>query len=48
MNTKKRAIVMREGLTINEKEVEDLQDVDHVEEILRVGMILRMEIYFKM
>jgi hypothetical protein len=34
VNTKKRAIAMREGLESDEEEVEDLQDVEQIEEIL--------------
>jgi hypothetical protein len=36
VNTKKRAIVMREGLESDEEEVEDLWDVENIEEILCV------------
>jgi hypothetical protein len=32
-NTKKRAIVVREGLVSHEEEVEDLEAVDNIEEI---------------
>jgi len=35
VNTKKRAIVAREGLESDEEEVEDLQAVEQIEEILR-------------
>ena len=34
VNTKKRAIVVREGLSSDEEEVEDLQVVEQIEEIL--------------
>jgi len=36
MNNKKRAIAVREGLTSDEEEVEDLRAVEHIEEILCV------------
>jgi hypothetical protein len=36
MNTKKRSIATREGLTSDEEEVEDLRAVEQIEEILRV------------
>jgi hypothetical protein len=36
MNNKKRATVVREGLESDEEEVEDLQAVEHIEEILCV------------
>jgi hypothetical protein len=35
VNTKKRAIAMREGLVSDEEEVEDLWAVEQIEEILR-------------
>jgi hypothetical protein len=35
MNTKKRAVAVREGLEIDEEEVEDLRVVEKIEEILR-------------
>jgi hypothetical protein len=35
LNTKKRVVVMREVLVSDDEEVEDLQDVDQIEEILR-------------
>jgi hypothetical protein len=35
VNTKKRSIAEREGLSSNEEEAEDLQVVDQIEEILR-------------
>jgi hypothetical protein len=35
VNTKKRAVAMREGLASDEEEVEDLQAVEKIEEILR-------------
>jgi hypothetical protein len=35
MNNKKRSIVDREGLESDEGEVEDLQAMEHIEEILR-------------
>jgi hypothetical protein len=34
VNTKKRVIVVREGLAIDEEEVEDLWDLEKIEEIL--------------
>jgi hypothetical protein len=36
MNTKKRAIAMREGLASDEEEVEDLRAMEQIEEILCV------------
>jgi len=35
VNTKKRVVAVREGLARDEEEVEDLQDVEQIEEILR-------------
>ena len=35
MNTKKRAVAAREGLTSDEEKVEDLRAVEQIEEILR-------------
>jgi hypothetical protein len=35
VNTKKRVIVVREGLVSDEEEVEDLQAMEQIEEILR-------------
>ena len=35
MNTKKRVVVVREGLVSDEEEVEDIRVVDKIEEILR-------------
>jgi hypothetical protein len=35
VNTKKRGVVVREGLASDEEEVEDLWPVEHIEEILR-------------
>jgi hypothetical protein len=35
VNTKKRAIAMREGFANDEEEVEDIRDVEQIEEILR-------------
>jgi hypothetical protein len=35
VNTKKRVVAEREGLASNEKEVEDLWDVENIEEIMR-------------
>ena len=35
VNTKKRVVAMREGLASDEEEVEDLQAMEHIEEILR-------------
>jgi hypothetical protein len=34
VNTKKRSKVVREGLASDEEEVEDLQAMDHIEEIM--------------
>ena len=34
VNTKKRVVAMREGLASDEEEVEDIQVVEHIEEIL--------------
>jgi hypothetical protein len=34
VNTKKRAVAMREGLESDEEDVDDLQDVEYIEEIL--------------
>jgi hypothetical protein len=36
VNTKKRAVAMREGLVSDEEEVEDLRAMEKIEEILRV------------
>jgi hypothetical protein len=34
MKTKKRVVAVREGLTSDEEEVDDLLDMDHIEEII--------------
>jgi hypothetical protein len=36
VNTKKRVVVAREGLEIDEEEVEYLRDMEEIEEILRM------------
>jgi hypothetical protein len=43
MNNKKRAIADREGLEINEEEVEDLWGMDNIEEIMHTTYERKIE-----